>query len=1048
MKQIKLTFVLTVLMSMVGLQAYGIKINGIYYRFDSSTRTATVTNSGGTSSSSYPNSYTTNTVTIPETVYYNSVTYDVTSIDDYAFYQCTNLSSITIPNSVTKIGNWAFNGCSHLATITFSNSLTYIGTLAFDGTSWYNNKSDGLVYAGMVLYKYKGTMPSNTNITIPDVVLGIANCAFDGCSGLKSVTIPNSVKRIGSHAFSDCTSLSSVIIPSGVTCLGAFAFYGCSSLQNVTIRGEISDVEYISSAPSNINGNVFKNCNNNLTVTFNCASICEFCLFNSESVRSIVIGSEVTSIGRDAFTGTAWYNNQANGLVYAGNFAYKYKGTMTSQTNLSIQYGTKGIVDRAFEGCSYLKSVTIPNTVTYIGNWAFWNCYNLKSVTIPSNVTYIGDCAFMNCGLTSVTIPSNVTYIGNSAFTNSEYGEIANITVANGNTVYDSRNNCNAIIHSGTNELIVGCKNTVIPNSVTSIGSSAFDLCYNMTSITIPNSVTSIGNGAFNGCSGLTSINFPASVTSIDDNAFIYCSGLTSITMPNSVTSIGNSAFYGCVNLTSVTVDINTPLAITSNTFSNRANATLYVPAGSKAAYEAANYWKNFKEINEIGKDMSSSDITINPISTVTYNGSAQTPTVTVMDRTTTLVSGTDYTVAYSNNINAGTATVTITGQGNYTGTKSANFTINPKNASNLTINAISAVTYNGSAQTPAVTVRDGSTTLTNGTHYTVAYSNNTNAGTATVTITGMGNYTSTKNANFTINKAPLTITAKSYTITEGDPLPSFECTYSGFQNGETESVLTTLPTITCDATDSETAGEYDITPSGAAATNYSFNYVSGTLTVNAAESVTIAMKTGGGVARSMIAYSSKYALDFTSRPELKAYIACGYNDKKEVLLVHVKVVPPYTGMVIKTSNGIYDGGEYDVPTTTEEYYYANLLVPVVETGTVTPTETIADVEYTNLTIGSLVGGGIGFVRLTSNWTTHNKSYLRIPTALYNSLASARGFGDIGVEFVEGEEATGILNAKRNALENNGNYYDLLGRKVKPIGKGLYIHNGKKVLVK
>ena len=136
------------------------------------------------------------------------------------------------------------------------------------------------------------------------------------------------------------------------------------------------------------------------------------------------------------------------------------------------------------------------------------------------------------------------------------------------------------------------------------------------------------------------------------------------------------------------------------------------------------------------------------------------------------------------------------------------------------------------------------------------------------------------------------------------------------------------------------------------------------------------------------------------------------------------------------------------MPTTTEEYYYANLLVPVVETGTVTPTETIADVEYTNLSIGTLVGGGIGFVRLTSNWTTHNKSYLRIPTALYNSLASARGFGDIGVEFVEGEEATGILNAKRNALENNGNYYDLLGRKVKANRKGLYIHNGKKVFVK
>ena len=1023
-----LNLLLTMLLSMVGLQAYGIQINGIYYRFDSSTRTAKVTNSGGTSSSSYPNSYTTNTVTIPETVYYNSVTYDVTSIDDYAFYQCTNLYTVEIPNSVTKIGNRAFYGCSHLATITFSNSLENIGTLAFDGTYWYNNKSDGLVYAGKVLYQYKGTMPSNTNITIPNDILGIANCAFDGCSGLKSVTIPNSVKRIGSHAFSGCTGLSSVIIPSGVTCLGAFAFYGCSSLQNVTIRGEISDVEYIGTAPSDLNGNVFKNCNNNLTVTFNCASICEYCLFNSESVRSIVIGSEVTSIGRDAFTGTAWYNNQANGLVYAGNFAYKYKGTMPSQTNLSIQYGTKGIVDRAFEGCSGLKSVTIPNTVTYIGNWAFGSCYNLKSVTIPSNVTYIGDCAFWHCGLTSVTIPSNVTYIGNSAFTTSSNGEIANITVANGNTVYDSRNNCNAIIHSGTNELITGCKNTVIPNSVTSIGPGAFDNCYNMTSISIPNSVTSIGDNAFSGC-GLTSITMPNSVTSIGNYAFAGCINLESVTIPNSVTNLGNYAFSECSNLTSVTVDINTPLAITSNTFSNRANATLYVPAGSKAAYEAANYWKNFKEINEIGKDMSSSDITINPISTVTYNGSAQTPTVTVMDRTTTLVSGTDYTVAYSNNINAGTATVTITGQGNYTGTKSANFTINPKNASNLTINAISAVTYNGSAQTPAVTVRDGSTTLTNGTHYTVAYSNNTNAGTATVTITGMGNYTSTKNANFTINKAPLTITAKSYTITEGDPLPSFECTYSGFKNGETESVLTTLPTVTCDATDSETAGIFDITPSGAVATNYSFNYVSGTLTIDVPTSVSITLNSlGKGT------YCSKHPLDFTNVSGIAAYIICGFKPSAGNLsTLRVYEVPEETGLYVVGT----PGSTYNIPVAPTDFYYTSMMKGIT-VATVIPAN---ENGYTNYVLASNGNGGVFFKRANNNSSPANRAYVQIPS----STAGAREF--LGIE-LDDDSTTGLDGVITSDTEEaEGDYYNLSGQKVQTPRKGIYIKNGKKIFI-
>ncbi len=742
----------------------------------------------------------------------------------------------------------------------------------------------------------------------------------------------------------------------------------------------------------------FYNCNvDRVFLPDNVTEIQDWAFYGSK-ISTFYGSANLTKIGKGVFYDCPYLSGdislpnkvtEIGGSIANGNVGFYIGGSGSSKY---VSYYNYAIYERdshkLVSACGLFPS-SMPSYFTGVGAYAFHGV-SLTSLTIPSNVTNIDSYAFAGCRINSIILPTGLTSIGDNVF-------------------YDSN-----VLTS-----------VEIPNSVTSIGSCAFYSCDNLTSVTIPNSVTTIGSQAFYGCD------------------------LTSVTIPNSVTSIGSQAFYGSGNsLTEVTIEKKTPISISASTFRNRTNATLYVPLGCKEAYEAANIWKDFKEIIEMNKDMSSPDITINPISAVTYNGSAQTPTITVKDGTTTLTSGTHYTVAYSNNINAGTATVTITGQGNYTGTKSANFTINPKNASNLTINAISAVTYNGSAQTPAVTVRDGSTTLTNGTHYTVAYSNNTNAGTATVTITGMGNYTSTKNANFTINKAPLTITAKSYTITEGDPLPSFECTYSGFQNGETESVLTTLPTITCDATDSETAGEYDITPSGAAATNYSFNYVSGTLTVNAAESVTIAMKTGGGVARSMIAYSSKYALDFTSRPELKAYIACGYNDKKEVLLVHVKVVPPYTGMVIKTSNGIYDGGEYDVPTTTEEYYYANLLVPVVETGTVTPTETIADVEYTNLTIGTLVGGGIGFVRLTSNWTTHNKSYLRIPTALYNSLASARGFGDIGVEFVEGEEATGILNAKRNALENNGNYYDLLGRKVKPIGKGLYIHNGKKVLVK
>ena len=171
------------------------------------------------------------------------------------------------------------------------------------------------------------------------------------------------------------------------------------------------------------------------------------------------------------------------------------------------------------------------------------------------------------------------------------------------------------------------------------------------------------------------------------------------------------------------------------------------------------------------------------------------------------------------------------------------------KDLSNLTISPIAAVTYNGSAQTPAITIIDGTTTLTDGTDYTASYTNNINVGTATVTITGKGNYTGTKTATFTIQKAPLTITAKSYTIKQGDALPTFEATYSGFMNGETANVLSTQPTIRTTATSASEPGTYDIVVSGASATNYDITYVKGILTITQADPVTVTAKS----------YSRKY---------------------------------------------------------------------------------------------------------------------------------------------------------------------------------------------
>ncbi len=302
------------------------------------------------------------------------------------------------------------------------------------------------------------------------------------------------------------------------------------------------------------------------------------------------------------------YGKRKYKVTSIGDNAFDYKdcGGQAYPESVVIPNTVTKIGDYAFAYCDGLTSIDIPNSVTSIGDHAFCWCHYLEDINIPGSVKSIGESAFSCCTqLTTIHIPASVTSIEGNPFSEA----LETITVDENNTIYNSANNCNAIIETATNKLIAGCQNTVIPNTVTKIGDYAFSGCTGLTSISIPNSVTSIGDAAFNGCDGLTSITLPDAVTSIGNNAFDGCRNLTSITIPNSVTSIGDHAFSGCSELTDIYVKRTNPAGYKCqrsnydgeyHTFEYvPEDCTLHVPAGCASKYRRTAPWSRFYNIVE-----------------------------------------------------------------------------------------------------------------------------------------------------------------------------------------------------------------------------------------------------------------------------------------------------------------------------------------------------------------------------------------------------------------------------------------------------------------
>ena len=491
----------------------------------------------------------------------------------------------------------------------------------------YTLSDDGL---GYYFSWYNG---ARTEVKIPAKynnlpVIGIGERAFYACSSITSVEIPDSVTYIGDYAFYACSSLTSVEIPKSVTYIGERAFSSCISLTNVEILTNFATIR--AKAFSNCDSlsyNIYDNAKylgskenpyvilveavdssvTSCEVNSNTKIVASYAFIDCKGLTNIEIPSGVEIVGKEAFPdyGGLTYNIYDN-AKYLGNKENPYvllvKALDKSIQSCEINNNAKIISNYAFSYCESLISVKISESVKYIDEYSFYDCDSLTSIEIPNGVTRIGDSAFFDSSaLENIRISESVISIGKSAFL---LCSLSNIEVNENNKVYNSNNNCNAIIETQTNKLILGSDNGKIPEGVKHISDYAFNGCTNLTNIDIPNSVIRIGNYAFYNCTGLTGVEIPSSVTHIGENAFgmcknltsikiqdgvtyigklsfSYCDSLTSLEIPNSVTYIDEKAFCGCDNLTSIII----PKSVTSMgkfVFGDCYSLTIYCEAKTK----------------------------------------------------------------------------------------------------------------------------------------------------------------------------------------------------------------------------------------------------------------------------------------------------------------------------------------------------------------------------------------------------------------------------------------------------------------------------------
>ncbi len=482
---------------------------------------------------------------------------DTVAVSNWAFYMCESIKSITISRGVKTIGENAFNGCVNLTSVSIYDTLEVIGAQAFkDCTTLQtviipksvkkigagvfrncNNLSEitvpfvgesldstdnthfGYIFGASFASNNKDFVPATLKTVVIENADRIYDYAFTGCSNIISISLPAEITAIGNYAFNDCASLESMKITIRVVSVGDYAFYGCAELSELEIAGG-----YIS-------------------------SIGEFAFAGCSKIESIVIPDSVKTIGYYAFFGCERLNSIT--IPFVGNsvdneknahFDYIFGASSSSQNGSCVPKSLEKVVitletvvaDNAFNGCAYIKEITIPASVTSIGSNAFSGCEKLESVYISDLAAWSG-IAFKNLGANPLRYASGLYLDGVL---------VEDAVIPNTASVISSWAFC------GYKAL----KSVVIPNGVTSIGNEAFKNCTGLISVSIPESVESIGSGAFEGCSVLVNVNLPAVISVIKENTFMGCKELVVIVIPENVEKIASNAFKGCASLVNVVI--------------------------------------------------------------------------------------------------------------------------------------------------------------------------------------------------------------------------------------------------------------------------------------------------------------------------------------------------------------------------------------------------------------------------------------------------------------------------------------------------------------